>query len=297
RLEAGAHGLKELRAPARTAQQQLHETLSALDAMLPTSKLDPSYRRAYRAAARAYGAVSGRDPRTGARVRPGYHGLAAELAKASARVRRGAGAVRGAMARLRRLLGGLDQLARGARRLRHGIATLEDGLDGLANGGARLRGGATSLVAGIRRLQDGGGALAAGLSSLAAGSSELASGLGRAHAKGGALAYGIGRIRSGTQRVAGRMGGLRGQFSQLDRLPSLFGSGYAVLAALDTAHPTQRNAASFAVNLDRGGDAAEFVVVKNGAPTRAHDDLRAQLEHDAATLSRETGARVAVGGP
>ena len=60
RLEAGAHGLKELRAPARTAQQQLHETLSALDAMLPTSKLDPSYRRAYRAAARAYGAVSGR---------------------------------------------------------------------------------------------------------------------------------------------------------------------------------------------------------------------------------------------
>jgi RND superfamily putative drug exporter len=93
------------------------------------------------------------------------------------------------------------------------------------------------------------------------------------------------------------MTGLRGQFSRLARVSPLFGSGYAVLAALDTANREQRNAAGFAVNLDRGGNAAEFVVVKRGAPTRAHDNLRARLEREAAALSRETGAPVAVGGP
>jgi putative drug exporter of the RND superfamily len=296
-LDLGADGLNRLREPAQIAQQQLQQTLSALSAMPPTSRLDGNWSRAYQAAATAYAAVSGHNPTNGAAVQPGYAGLDPALAQASTQARLGAATVRGAQSRLQALLGGLDRLARGARRLETGLGALQSGVDRLASGGSRLRAGVRALVAGIARLQSGGGALSDGLWSLAGGSSKLASGLTTAHADSGTLTSGIGQLQSGTRQFATRTAGLRGQFSQLGQLAPLFGSGYAVLAALDTATPAQRNAATFAVNLDRGGNAAELVVVKDGLPTHAHDKLRAELERDAAAFGRETGAQVAVGGP
>jgi putative drug exporter of the RND superfamily len=296
-LDAGADGLGRLRVPVEVAQQQLQQTLSALDAMLPTSKLDPSYRRAVQAAATAYGAITGRNPQTGGAVAPGYDGLDAALAEASAQARAGAAGVRDVESQMQVLLGGLERLRRGADRLQRGLESLEGGLDQLTRGGDRLRAGARTLVAGIAKLQNGGGALADGLWSLAGGSSQLASGLSGAHDNGATLAGGIGQLQSGTRQFANQTAGLRGQFNQLSQLGPLFGSGYSVLAALDTATPEQRNAATFAVNLNRGGNAAEIVVVKNGPPNRAHDKLRRILERDASTLSRQTGTQVAVGGP
>jgi RND superfamily putative drug exporter len=77
----------------------------------------------------------------------------------------------------------------------------------------------------------------------------------------------------------------------------MFQSGYLPLAALDSAPHDARTSATFAVNIDRGGDAAHIVVMRAGDPTLANDPVRKRLEREAAAFARSHDADVAVGGP
>ncbi|HEX8073905.1 MAG TPA: MMPL family transporter, partial [Thermoleophilaceae bacterium] len=296
-LEDGAKGLNDLRQPAQIAQKNLEDTMSALDAMLATSKADPQYARAYKGAATALGAISGRDPTTGAKVQADYDGLDAELADASAQLGVAAAGTRQISTRLKELLAGLARLHRGADALRSGAGELGDGLSRLREGEQALGRGAGALAQGAGRLSGGAGELARGLERLAGGGEQLSSGLRSGYEQSGALTDGIGRLQRGSRTFGRRAGKLSGQLGQTRQLGPLFGSGYAVLAALDTAPPSQRQAAGFVVNVDRGGDAAQFVVIKRGNPTHAGDDLRKRLETEADELESATGAKVAVGGP
>jgi putative drug exporter of the RND superfamily len=295
-LDTGGEQLQRLRQPVQIATAQLNETLDALDAMT-VGKTDPQWQRAYRAANTALGAVTGRNPQTGAQVQPGYDGLDASLARASAQAHLAADGTRSIAGQLRDLLAGLEQLRAGAVRLADGTDALHDGLGQLAAGQGRLRRGASALAGGIGALREGSSQLADGLLRLAGGSEQLAAGLGEGAAQGGDLTSGLDQLESGSHRATRRTRKLGGQFQQTRRLAPLFGSGYTVLSALDTATPTQKRAASFVVNLDRGGNAAQLTVVKRGNPTRSHDPLRNQLERDARRIGHETATQVRVGGP
>ena len=295
-LSKGSDGLERLREPAQTADRELTEAKAALDAMLPTSKGDPSYARAYKAVATAKGAVSGRHPVTGQKVDPEYDGLDAELASASDQLEVAAGGVSQLERGTGRLVSGLSRLERGAGRLAAGIDRMEAGALRLRAGMRRLEAGGSSLSDGIARLASGGQRLASGAGQLEAGASRLAGGLGDGAGRTRALQSGVGRMHDGvvagrarTEKLEKRLGG-----NSVDT--SLFRSGYLPLAALDKSSPAQRTGSTFAVNLDRGGDAARLVVVQDGDPTKP-GPMRDRLERAADRIADETGADVAVGGP
>ena len=90
------------------------------------------------------------------------------------------------------------------------------------------------------------------------------------------------------------------QLAQLnEQAPGLFNSGYFMLAAVQGAQPSDRNAATFAVNVNNGGNAGQIVVISKYPSTdprtvalgdRAHadhDDVRRRTNH----------LQAAVGGP
>ena len=297
-LRRGSAQLSELRQPARLAQSRLDQGLAELDAMLPTSKADPRYRRAYEAFATAYAAVSGRRRDNGQQVRPGYDGMDASLASASARVGDAAH--------------GVAQLEAGLGRLGHGLDRLRSGASALVAGIERLRSGAGRLHAGLARLDAGGGSLTGGLGSLVAGGDRLQSGLGRLEDGGTRLAGGlrdgsdrVARLEDGVARMHAGVVAARGRTAALGRglgggavSGGAFDSGYMTLAAVDGSDAPTRSAASFAVNLDRGGSAVRLAVVNSGSePTRVGDPLRPRLERAAADFARANGLESAVGGP
>jgi putative drug exporter of the RND superfamily len=296
-LRRGSAQLSRLRQPARLTQSKLDEGLADLDAMLPTSKADPRYRRAYEAFSTAYAAISGRRRDNGQTVQPGYDGMDAALASASSRVGDAAGGVA-------TLQAGLGRLGEGLHRLRSGASALVAGI-------GRLRGGADRLHAGLARLQAGGGSLTGGLGALSAGGDRLQAGLGRLEAGGDRLAGGLSdgssnaaRLEDGAARLYSGVVAARGRTASLARglgggavNSRVFESGYMTLAAVDGSDAATRSTASFAVNLDRGGSAVRLGVVNSGRePSRVGDPLRPRLEHAAAGFARDQGLEYAVGG-
>src|ERR1039457_5400017 len=80
--------------------------------------------------------------------------------------------------------------------------------------------------------------------------------------------------------------------------PGLFNSGYFVLAAVAGATPSNRTAASFTINLLRGGTAGQIVIVsKYPANDRRTLALGSDLVGMGSTFARANNAQVAVGGP
>ena len=90
------------------------------------------------------------------------------------------------------------------------------------------------------------------------------------------------RVR--TRRLAS---GLRGS----DQLGRAARSGHLLLATVDAAPRRQRDAATFVVNLDRRGSAADITVVPVGDATQAGAPLREVLEREAAALLGRHGPR------
>lgn len=296
-LDEGARGLERLREPAALAQRELRAALSALDRMLLTSRLDPQYARLYKSVATASGAVSGRHPLTGRPVEDGYDGIDAELAGASQGLLRAVAGVRELGAGLARLETGLAELTEGAGELQDGAARLDAGAGELLRGLERLQAGGEELEGGLERLADGGSELAAGIERLAGGAAELERGLRDGSGRTGELRRGLARMEEGAATAQIRVRRLGRGLEDADRLADAVRSGYFVLAALDGAPPPEREAATFAVNLDRGGSAAQMVVVGEGAVARSGHPLRKTLERELASLERETGAQARLGGP
>jgi RND superfamily putative drug exporter len=247
--------------------------------------------------------LTGKHPLTGAQVQPGYDGMDASIAKAGAGIREAADGVARLEQGSRDLVAGLDRLSPGAARLRSGIGRLQLGTRSLLDGLQRLRSGGGDLAGGLDDLQAGGDALAAGAGRLKGGASRLAGNLSSGAQRVTTLQSGVDRIRSGVgasrKRTAALAlafrGGSGGGAPGIN--PRVFNSGYLPLAAIDQAPHEQRVGAGFAVNVDRGGDAARLVVMREGDPTNPGDPVRQRLEREAGRFGRLTGSQVAVGGP
>jgi RND superfamily putative drug exporter len=292
-LRRGERDLDRLREPVKTATENLRQARSALEAMLPTSKGDPQWALAYVAVLRATGAMTGKDPVTGAQVDKDYDGLDSALATASEGSAAAAKAVEEIHEESRRLARGLGRIANGARELDSGLERLSAGTEELLEGLRTMSAGAASAPAGLAALREGAAALESGLADLHGGASNLAGGLRDGYTRSAALASGVGRIRTRVERTEARSR----RETRSPVAPRVFDSGYVTLAGLDKAKPESRSASTFAVNLDRGGSATRLLVIDKNNPADLDDPLRSNLESSARDFSERSGLGVAVGGP
>ena len=177
---------------------------------------------------------------------------------------------------IRKLLAGGNELATGLGKLAGGQADLADGINQLDAGSAKLQDG-------LGQLYDGAGQLAAGLASGAGPSGELLAGM-------NTITSSVVKAREGIPST-----------KDLEKLrrdaPGLFDSGYFVLAAIDGAPEAAKEAASFVVNVDEGGNAGRITVVSNhdvGADSTLA--LHERLVDEAGKFAKATDSQVTVGG-
>ena len=104
-------------------------------------------------------------------------------------------------------------------------------------------------------------------------------------------------MKRGVARGENRTRALTRSFSGAGALEGALKSGYFRVAALDAARPALRKSAGFAVNVDRGGSAAQIVVIGKGEVSRAGHPLRHVLELTLGQLDRQAGTVSGVGGP
>jgi RND superfamily putative drug exporter len=197
----------------------------------------------------------------------------------------------GLVAALKLLHGGAASLVSGLSKLKTGNARLASGISSLNSGGGQLSSGLTQLGAGA-------GALQAGLDELTNGAGQLASGLTSGVAPAGELTTGLGAMQAAVTKSRGQIPSTA-QIKQLEaESPGLFSSGYFVLAAVAGATRNQRNAATFTINLLRGGSAAQILVVSRYASNDPRTEaLGTTLTTLAQQYARLNNVQIAVGGP
>ncbi|HEX2125755.1 MAG TPA: MMPL family transporter [Thermoleophilaceae bacterium] len=295
-LARGADDVRRLREPTGVATSSLGSAREGLDRMLPTSKVDPAYRDVVTAVATAQAALSGLDPRTGERVDPDYPGLDASLTAAADGLDTAAAGIRQLVAELVRFDAGLLQLMQGATRLEAGLARMQTGAGALRTAMAALRDGEGRLANGVGLLASETGRLGAGIGELADGARRLEAGLASGAERAEPVAPGVRRMRLRIAAFRAETGRLGGALSVGDAFAPLLSSGYGTLAAIDADKPARR-AASFAINVDRGGSAARIIVVERRDPRRAGNALRGRLDRQAADVARAAGGTAGVGGP
>ena len=182
------------------------------------------------------------------------------------------------------LVSGLQQLLAGEGQLQAGIAQLHDG-----NG---------QLSTGLAQLTTGAGALELGLGKLTNGAGQLASGLSGGVAPAGQLVAGLNKMQAAVIKARGSVPSTAALRKLQREAPGMFNSGYFVLSAIEGATPQNRNAATFTINLLRGGTAGQIVVVSR---YRSSDPrsvaLGTTLDHMAGSFARSHHLQIAVGGP
>jgi RND superfamily putative drug exporter len=182
------------------------------------------------------------------------------------------------------LVSGLQQLLNGEQQLQGGIAQLRDGNGQLSTGLAQLMTGAGALDSGLGRLTNGAGQLASGLSG----------GVGPA----GQLVAGLSTMQAAVTKARGQVPSTAALRKLEREAPGMFNSGYFVLSAIEGATAQNRNAATFTVNLLRGGTAGQIVVVskyKSSDPRSVA--LGTSLDRLAGAFAKSHNVQVAVGGP
>ncbi len=192
----------------------------------------------------------------------------------------------------------LTAAAKGAAELAAGIDQLHTGNTQLANGLSQLSGGGGQLLNGLDQLTAGAGALEIGLGQLTNGAGQLATGLGGGVGPAGQLTTGLGTMQAAVIKSRGQIPST----AQLEQLfaqsPRMFNSGYFVLAAVEGATRSNRNAATFTVNLLRGGTAGQIVIVpKYNSSDPRTAALGTRLTNMARKFARANNLQVAVGGP
>jgi len=270
-------------------QGQVHgaagDLTSALEALrgMSEGKSDPGYAAALAAIERASGSL--------AAVQGGL-GSAAPGASSAAQLA-GTAATQGSF-----LSVALGELDTGAARLQAGLAKLRAGDAKLAAGIGALSGGGSQLTAGLTQLRDGAGALESGLGRLTSGTGQLESGLAGGVSPTGQLVNGLGVMQGSVAKFRGQLPSPQGIEELQRKSPGLFNSGYFLLAAIAGAPPASSNAATFAINVARGGSAGQVVVVSRfpaSAPQTAA--LGTRLEHLTRRFAARNHLRAAVGGP
>jgi RND superfamily putative drug exporter len=182
-----------------------------------------------------------------------------------------------------RLHSGQVRLAKGGVRLHRGAAKLSRAAGSLPEGLDRLGAGVAELAGGLEKLTDGADFLSRNLSEGYSASWPLQAGLNRA---------GL-RVSASASRLSRQVGSLR------RASPRLFDSGYFVLSALDGAPTERRRRASQVIDIGRGGQGAQMLVIPHYTfNTPGSNTLYGRLQEDAAALARSTGLRTGVtGGP
>lgn len=191
----------------------------------------------------------------------------------------------------------LTQAASGAAQLADGIKQLRDGNAQLATGLSQLSSGGGQLNTGLGQLTDGAGQLQAGLALLTNGTGQLAYGLSGGVGPAGQLVTGLGTMQSAVTKSRGQIPST----ADLERLfktsPGLWNSGYLVLAAIQGAPPADRNAANMVINLTRGGNAGQIMVVSRyPLQDQRVNALGDRLRTMSASFARSSGLQVLVGG-
>ncbi len=196
------------------------------------------------------------------------------------------------------LASGLSQLYSGSTDLAAGIAKLESGNSQLAGGLTKLNAGGGDLSSGLVQLRNGAGALESGLGQLTAGTGQLQSGLSTGVGPAGQLASGLGTMEAAVTKARSQIPSTKDLETLRKQSPGLFDSGYFVLAAIAGAPASDQAQAGFAVNLKRGGDAGQIVVIsKDGASAQSTQQLGSDLRRMGKQFARTSGTTVAVGGP
>lgn len=294
-LRDGRTDVGKLTDAAGQATGDAEALIAALNGMT-LGKADPRYRAAVQAAGKLSAFVTGKDPRDGRQVDPAYPGLGPALTQAQSQLGQAADAAA-------QLSSGAAQLGRGLTRLRDGAAGLRTGLGELHQATTKLHEGlgqitthTRDLPAGLDQLASGATRLADGLARLENGNQQLAAGLRRGADHTGRLQSGLEDARDKTTQAADGSDG--GQLDALQqRSPRLLDSGYFVLAALDGSKPGPRTQAGFAVNLQRGGQAARITVIpKSGANDPVTRELNDRLKAAMPDLAQSTGAQAVTSG-
>jgi RND superfamily putative drug exporter len=188
--------------------------------------------------------------------------------------------------------------AAGAAQLESGIQQLRNGNAQLATGMSQLAGGGSQLKNGLGQLTNGAGQLEAGLTLLNSGTGQLASGLAPAPAGAGQLVNGLGLMQAGVIKSRGQIPSTKDLETLMKQSPGMFSSGYFVLSAVEGALPSDRNAATFTINLLNGGNAGQILVVSK---YKDSDPRTVALGNHLVSLSqsyaKRNNAQVAVGGP
>jgi RND superfamily putative drug exporter len=275
-LVAGAQG------HARTAVSQLNAALTALAAM-NAGKADPNYASAAAALRSASGEVGA---------------LSTQLSSASASATQASALAKVIAKRAPALSSGLGQLQAGASKLETGIRQLRDGNAKLATGIDRASSGGGRLTNGLGQLTSGAAQLEAYLALLYSGTGQLASGLTSGVAPAGTLATGLGTMQAAVVKARGQIPSTKDLETLQSQSPGLFSSGYFVLAAVEGAPAAARNAATFTINLLRGGTAGQIVVVSKYKASDARTEaLGTRLAGLGQQFGKENNVQVAVGGP
>lgn len=267
------------------AQGAAGDIASATEALrgMTAGKEDPRYGEALSALERAGGAVGG--------VSSGLGGVAPDT-KTAAELAANA-ATQGSF-----LTSALDQLHIGASQLQAGLAKLRTGNVQLAGGIEKLSGGSGQLTSGLSRLRDGAGALYAGLGELTTGTGQLETGLAGGVSPTGQLVNGLGVMQKSVAKFRGQLPSPKDLEELKTKSPGLFNSGYFLLAAIAGAPPASSNAAGFTVNVTRGGDSGQIVVVSRYSSSSGQTAaLGERVEELARRFAASDHLEVAVGGP
>ena len=281
-VATGAQAVHGAQGTASALGGQINEALAQLQAMKAGTD-DPAYQAALGALGSAKTAAQG---------------VQGQLDAAGPKLDAAAGVSNAFADQVADLSTGLAQLYAGSTELTNGIAQLRDGNGQLAGGIQELSTGGGQLTGGVTALRDGAAKLEAGLGQLTTGTGQLASGLQAGTGPSGELAGGLGTLQSGVAKFRSSLPSPK-QLEQLQRQsPGLFDSGYFVLAAVAGASALERETASFAVNLTRGGTAGQITIVSrtdasSDATRRLGEDLQSKVD----ALAAHTGTQAALGGP
>jgi len=271
-----------LQAQSQSASSELASAVAALQSMT-SGREDPRYNAALAALNRAGEAVGG---------------VSGSLASTAPGAKTAAGIAATVATQGAFLASALGELHTGASRLQAGLLKLQRGNAQLAAGVSKLSGGGGELTGGLTQLRDGAGTLEAGLGQLTSGAGQLESGLAGGVSPTGQLVNGLGVMQASVAKFRGQLPSPRDLEELNAQSPGLFNSGYFLLAAVAGAQPASSNAASFAVNVTRGGSAGQIVVVSrypaNAARTAA---LGERLDRTARSFAASSHLEVAVGGP
>jgi putative drug exporter of the RND superfamily len=280
-VTAGNDAVNSASKSAAQLNAELSSALAALQRM--TDKSDPAYSQLENAILQAQQTAGG--------VGTTLNGVKDEMGAATM-------VAVGSVGQLKDLADGLTLLYDGSNDLTAGLTRLKAGNTTLAGGIDQLSGGGSQLTGGLKQLEDGAGQLAAGLGLLSGGAGELGGGLSGAVPKVGELGQGLGIMKSGVAKFRTTLPSAKDLERLQAQAPGLFDSGYFVLSAIDGAQPPDRNQATFAVNLERGGNAGMITVIpRKPSSTEQTQQLGEDLVVQAQAFAKRTGTDVAVGGP